>query len=71
MTLIDKTYDRFIDGGPVPIAVLFIEHPSQHIKCRRRSTYVRTYGSVSSLRNLTGRNVSTIQHLQNVNKMST
>ena len=40
MTLIDKTYDRFIEG-PVPIAVLFIEHPSQHIKCRRRGTYRR------------------------------
>ena len=28
MTLNGKTHDRFIEG-PVPIAVLFIEHPSR------------------------------------------
>lgn len=28
MTLIGKTYDKFKEG-PVPIAVLFIEHPSR------------------------------------------
>lgn len=29
MTLIGKTYDKFKEGRPVPIAVLFIEHPSR------------------------------------------